>query len=255
MEFRGIMGGIYRLMEWITRLAAINLLGLLTSFPFFWVVLAGLQTPEMWAMTLLLLAVLAPFTLLPSMAAMFSVVRKWVMGDEDAPLFKTFFKGYKENYLQSMLGGLIFILLAVVVFVNYKFYAAQSGIFHFLSYLFLALGFILTAAMINFISITVHLHMKVRHIVKNALLITVGNPINAFLLIIMNSLITYIGFQFPPLILFFAGSVMATYSFWMFYRNFQKIKQKQEKLAGDLAEQQDESTAEEVSVKQTPNKA
>ncbi|WP_237088640.1 hypothetical protein [Paenibacillus larvae] len=44
MEFRGIMGGLYRLTEWITRLAAINLLGLLASFLFFWVVLAGLNT-------------------------------------------------------------------------------------------------------------------------------------------------------------------------------------------------------------------
>ncbi|WP_409475362.1 YesL family protein [Paenibacillus larvae] len=255
MEFRGIMGGLYRLTEWITRLAAINLLGLLASFLFFWVVLAGLNTPEMWAMTLLLLAVLAPFTLLPSMAAMFSVVRKWVMGDEDVPLFETFFKGYKENYLQSMLGGLTFVLLAIVVFVNYKFYAAQSGTFHFLSYLFLALGFILTAAIINFVSITVHLHMKVRHIVKNALLITVGNPLNAFSLIVVNALITYIGVKFPPLILFFAGSVMATYSFWMFYRNFLKIRQKQEKMAQALAEQEKEDKAEELSVKQTPNKA
>lgn len=56
-----------------------------------------------WAM-----AVLAPLTLFPATSAMFTVVRKWVMGDTDTGVFRTFFKGYKENYKQSLIGGIFY---------------------------------------------------------------------------------------------------------------------------------------------------
>jgi uncharacterized membrane protein YesL len=120
LEFRGIMGGFYRISEWIMRLSVINVLWVLCSIPVFFLLLAGLtsQSADAFVQMIPLLAIVVPFTLFPATSAMFAVARKWVTGEEDVPLLKTFFRGYKENYIQSMVGGIIFVLIFVIIYVN-----------------------------------------------------------------------------------------------------------------------------------------
>ncbi|SEB76808.1 DUF624 domain-containing protein [Paenibacillus sp. GP183] len=233
MEFKGVMGGFYRISEWIMRLSVINLLWIICSIPVFLLGLLSLTSPVEGALlsSLPFLAVLAPFTLFPATAAMFTVARKWVTGDGDVPLLKTFFRGYKENYVQSMIGGLLFVIIFVIIYVNYHFYMGQTGTLRLLSVLFIAFTFIITASMFNFFSIMVHLHMKIFQIIKNSILITIGNPINSVVLIICNGVILYVSlFKFTFLIPFFMGSLMAAFSFWQFHRSFQRLQTKQEQL-------------------------
>src|SRR5690554_780565 len=100
------MGGFYRISEWIMRLSVTNILWVVTAFPVFFCIFSLLffsSTVEEVQAWFLPIAVLSPFLLFPSTSAMFALARKWVTGDADVPLFKTFFRSYKENYLQSML--------------------------------------------------------------------------------------------------------------------------------------------------------
>ncbi len=234
LEFRGLMGGFYRISEWIMRLSVINVLWVICSFPFFYLVLAGLlavsENPEIAIQSLTLIAIVTPFTLFPATAATFAVARKWVTGDADVPLFKTYFRSYKENYLQSMLGGIFFILLYVIVYVNYTFYLKQGNSLSVLSILFIVLLVILTSSMFHFFSLMVHFHMKIFQLIKNAILLTIGNPISTFLLMVTNVAVLYVSFyKFTFLIPFFMGSILATVSFFYFHRIFDKIKMKTEK--------------------------
>lgn len=233
LELKSIMGGFHRISEWIMRLSVINVLWILCSIPVFYLALIALTSPssDVLPTSLPMIAIVAPFTLFPATAAMFTVARKWVAGEEDVSLLKTFFKGYKENYVQSMIGGIVFILIVAIIFVNYRFYGTQGGVLRILSVFFIAFMFVIAAAAFNFFSIMVHLHMKVLQIVKNSILITIGNPINSVVLIIGNGVILYIGlFQFTFLILFFMGSLMAVFSFWQFNRSFARIQLKQRQL-------------------------
>jgi uncharacterized membrane protein YesL len=233
LEFKGIMGGLYRISEWIMRLAVINVLWILCSIPVFFIAFVGLTSAEPGAMlsSLPVMAIFVPFTLFPATAAMFTVARKWVTGDEDVPLLKTFFKGYRENYVQSMIGGILFMLIFAVIYVNYYFYLRQGGTLRILSILFIAFTVIVATAMFHFFSIMVHLHMKVMRIIKNAILITVGNPLNSAALIIFNGVILYVSlFTYTFLIPFFMGSLIASFSFWQFHRMFQKLQMKQQEL-------------------------
>lgn len=169
--------------------------------------------------------VLSPFLLFPAVAAMFTVARKWVTGDVDVPLFKTYFKGYKENYLQSMMGGILFVIIGTVTYINYLFYVRQSGTLGLLSILFIVISFIVLAAMFHFFSIMVHFHMKFWQIMKNSMLITIGNPVMTIFLLVGNGLIVYISiYHFTFLIPFFMGSLMAFVSFWTFFRIFDRMK-------------------------------
>lgn len=249
MEFRGLMGGFYRISEWIMRLSVTNLLWILTSLPFFFfpaswylAIGSGTVTLEEYPIINLFLpmAVLAPFTFFPSTAALFALARKWVMGDGDVSLLKTYFVSYKENYKQSMLGGIFFVVLLTVLAFNLDFYSGRADMLGYLAYLFIALIVLGIVAVFNFFCIVVHLHMKTLQVFKNALLITVGQPVRSFLIGVSNLVILWISFdQFTFLIPFFMGSMMAVVTFWHFYNGFRKIVEKQEQL-----QNQDEEAAE-----------
>lgn len=239
LEFKGMMGGLYKITEWIMRLAVINLLWLACSIPFLFVMLITLVAPagstestmDMLKQGLILLAIVAPFTFIPASSAMFSVARKWVTGDEDVPLLKTFFRSYKQNYTQSMLGGFIFVILGVILYVNMTFYVTSLTSLSFLVYLFIVLFVFLIAAFFNFLSILAHFHMKLWQIIKNSILLTLGNPIQSIGILVVNAFILYIGYAFGHgfMYVFFSGSLIAYSTFWQFNRNLTKIQTKFEK--------------------------
>jgi uncharacterized membrane protein YesL len=240
LEIKGMMGGLYKITEWIMRLSAINLLWIACSSPFLFAALSFLLVPEGSTQTALdllkqgviMLAIIAPFTFVPATAAMFAVARKWTMGDEDVPLFKTFFRNYKQNYLQSMLGGFIFAILGLILFVNMSFYGTTATSLGFLVYLFIVLFVFLVAAFFNFMSILVHFHMKLWQMIKNSLLLTLGNPIQSIGILVVNGFILYISYTVGKgfLFVFFSGSLIAISTFWQFNRNLQKIQTKFEKM-------------------------
>lgn len=242
MEFRGMMGGFYRISEWIMRLSVINILWVICAIPFFLLglVLLQSQTGDQVVQTLFLMAVVSPFTIFPSTAAMFTVARKWLTGEEDVPLLKTFFRGYKENFLQSMLGGFIYILLGVILYTNFRFYGSQTGVFGVLRFLVLSLTVVLMISLFHFFSIMTHLHMKWFQIVKNAILITIGNPIRSLSMMVLNVIILYVSFAiFTFLIPFFMGSFIAIVSFWHFNLIFGKLQEKQQEIADQDEEEAD----------------
>lgn len=248
MEFRGLMGGFYRISEWIMRLSVTNLLWVLCSLPFFYLMLVVFLNPEntvdLFKQGLFLIGIVSPFTVVPATAAAFTVARKWVTGDVDVPLLKTFFRGYKENYLQSMLGGIAYLILTGVLYVNYQFYGSQEGTLSLLSYLFITLFFILVASFFNYLSIMVHFHMKFWQILKNSFLITIGRPIASLIIIVSNVAIVMISFRYTFLIPFFMGSLIAIVTFWHFHRGFLKLQEQREKLEQLQAEREQEEQEE-----------
>jgi uncharacterized membrane protein YesL len=248
LEMRGFMGGFYKISEWIMRLSVINILWVVCSIPFFYLALSTFTAPEftvdMFMVSLILMGIVAPFTLVPATAAMFSVARKWVTGDEDVPLIKTFFRGYKENYVQSMLGGIVFLLLVVILYVNYRFYGNQSGSLKWLSFVFITMFIVLAASFLNYISIMVHLHMKFLQILKNSVLLTIGNPLNSLVILVGTGIILFFSFKFTWLIPFFMGSLIAILVFWQFHRSFVKMQERLEKM--NAKEEEEAETAEQT---------
>lgn len=246
MEMKGLMGGFYRISEWIMRFSVTNLLWLLTSIPVWFFILSMLMNEELdlaiLQSTFVIVAIIAPFTLFPSTSAMFSLARKWLTGDEDAPLFKTFFINYRRNYVQSMLAGILYMIIFITLFVNYQFYMGLENNFQLIAPLFLAFMLVASISVFNFFSLQSHLHMKTIALLKNALLLTIGKPITSILIVVTNVSIIYISFSFfnAFLAFFFMGSLVAYMTFFHFQRMFQKIQDKQEEMAE--AEQQKAET-------------
>jgi len=230
LEMNGLMGGLYRICEWIMRFSVINVLWVICSIPFLLAALPVLTVENTGQLTMVLIisGVIAPFVLFPATAAMFTVARKWVLGDVDVPLFKTYFRGYKENYRQSMFGGIIYSLLFLLFVVNMRFYAELTNSLQFLSVMFLVLIAVLCVSLFHFFSILSHLHMSVFQIIKSSLLITIGRPLTSIMIAITNAVILYISFfHFQWLLMFFSGSLIAYSSFFYFHRMFVKLQEKQ----------------------------
>lgn len=248
MEPRGLMGGFYRISEWIMRLSVINLLWLICSIPFVLVALLmlfpGVELPEEQVLShlttsLILMGIVAPFTLFPATAAMFAVARKWVMGEVDVPLFKTFFRSYKENYKQAMLGGILYTILFIVLIVDFFVYREQLNV---LSYIFIAFLILLGVSVFNFFSMLVHYHMKTFQLLKNAVLITIGKPFRSLSTAVMCGVVVYVSFfVFTFLIPFFMGSIIAYLSFWNFNIIYMKLQEQAEKLRQSEEEQAEEA--------------
>lgn len=230
-----MMGGFYKITEWIMRISGSNLLWVLCSLPFFFflvVRLQVLQIPEMAGETATLYAmgILAPFTIFPATAALFTVVRKWVMGETDLGIIKLFFRGYKENYKQSMLGGIFYTALIVIMYFAYFFYMNEMQNLQVIGIIMLVLLLILLLSLFNFFSIMTHLYMSTKEIIKNAVLLSIIKPfrlLSTALCVIFLGMIT---FKFTWLIIFGFASLSALVAFFNFYNGYAKIQEKAEKM-------------------------
>ncbi|OMD18144.1 YesL family protein [Paenibacillus odorifer] len=236
MEFKGAMGGLYRVTEWISRIAGSNILWALCSAPFlFFGVLkmimlgtgaggANEQITLNWAM-----GILAPFTVFPASAALFTVVRKWVMGNTDVGTFRTFFQGYKENYVKSMLGGVIYTLMFVVMYVDVTVYMTQMPNFRIVGILMLVLMILLSVSMFNFFSIVVHYQMGFKQVMTNSILLTIARPIRVFSTLIAAAVLVYIGLRYPALYFICIPTLIAMAAFFNFYATYNKLQLQVEK--------------------------
>lgn len=253
MEMRGMMGGFYRISEWIMRLSVTNLLWVVTSLPF-WLfiwstfITIGQFTEEAeitaffrvnWLFLIIITVVLMTFVLFPATSAMFTSVRKWVMGDTDVPLFKTFFRGYKENYKASMIGGLFYSILFVVIAVDIYWYFTGATGLELVSYIFLGIAALLVTSLFNFFSMVVHYHMKTRQIIKNALLITIGRPFRSLSSAAGAIVVVWLSLRFTFLIPFFAAVIIAFLAFFNFYQIYLKLKEQLEKQQQEHEEEQE----------------
>ncbi|OZB96759.1 YesL family protein [Paenibacillus sp. XY044] len=253
MEFKGAMGGIYKITEWITRIAYSNILWMLCSIPFFFFLVTKLlvtganESLQMnWAM-----GIVAPFTLFPATAALFAVVRKWVMGDTDIKIFSTYFRAYKENYKQSMVGGIFYVLLLVIMMVDYTVYMTQFRNMQLIGIVMLILLIVLFLSMFNFFSMIVHYHMSIGQILKNAVLITIIRPFRVLATVLGSAVVLFIGSKYPALIFFFGGSVIALWAFFNFYGTYMKMQEQAERLKLKEEEAQQEAADAEGTVSQS----
>jgi uncharacterized membrane protein YesL len=226
VQLGGLFGGLYRITEWITRLAVTNLLWFFSSLPFILVIGLSLLSKDInFAFFMILLGlVIAPFSFFPATAAMFTVARKWVNGDEDTPLFKGYIYGLKDNYKQSMIGGFFYAIAYGIIGFNIRFYSELKTSFSgVLTILFIVILVIVFITMLNFFGFIAHVRLKTRQLFRNAVLLSLGKPGNTLLLIVSILLVGLFTKKFPGIIFFFSGSVIALISFYLFKRAYTKI--------------------------------
>lgn len=224
MRTEGLIAVFYRFCEWIMKFFASNALWLIFNLPvvFFVFNLFLAKSADSLLANGLVIALLAPFLFFPSTSALFGVVRKWAIGESDAPIFRTFLNTYKENYKRSMAGGVLFTLLWSILIIDYFYFLKLNSP---LIYLFIAIGAYIFVFTLHFVSNTVHVHLPFFPLLKNSMLLAIGRPIHTIGIAAFNVLILYISFNvFTFLIVLGIGSLIAFVSFFLYYKAIPKYE-------------------------------
>ncbi|WP_170138870.1 YesL family protein [Oceanobacillus chungangensis] len=222
-----LMGSLYSLCDWVMRFSIINLLWVIFNLPIIifatLIFFSGQQ--EGYFVFVFIAALMMPFLFFPATTAMFAAIRQWVIQGTISPLFKSYWKYYKENYKKSMFGGFIITAAWTVLIADYYYFIDKNS---FLLYMLIIIGVFLFVFSMNFFSVVSHYQLNLSALLKNALLATIGNPISTLLILIGSCIILYLSFYVLLFLLpLFTGTLIAYLSFKLFYRMYLKTIEKQ----------------------------
>ncbi|WP_210469762.1 YesL family protein [Sporosarcina sp. 6E9] len=201
---RGFVNGYVAFALWITKLAYVNLL---------WV-----------AFTVCGLVI---FGILPATAGMFAVTRKWIMGEQDIPIAKTFLATYRKEFFKVNAVGLSLFLVIYLLTIQFQVLRSMDGINYFIaSYVVLALFFIISIALLYLFPIYVHFNLTVFDHLKWSFVIGIIHPILTVFLMVVVVVLNYATFIYiPGLLFFFGGSVTAYILMWGVSKTFSKYEE------------------------------
>lgn len=193
-----VTGNLYRLCDWFYRLAFLNLL---------WIAFT--------------LAGFILFGIFPSTTAVFTVIRKWLRGEKDVPLVRTFLQSYRKEFFHSNRLCLLFGLAACILYVDLKFVQTlQGAAFIFLTSIFSLMIILFVFTLIYIFPVYVHYEMRTLLYFRQAFFIAIVNPFQTILLVLASVLSFYVTMMLSGLFLFFGISGISLLIMWYSLRIF-----------------------------------
>lgn len=164
---------------------------------------------------------LGVFGIMPSTVATFYILRKWVQGELEIPIFSTFKETYKKEFINSNKCGIFFLLafafLAFDLNILYQIDASYSVILYILVYTVL---FFVSVAFIYFFPTYVHFESTLKGYIKNSFILSLTSPIQTLLIIIGLCLIVRFVKSNPGLLIYFAIVVPGYWIMHVLYKRF-----------------------------------
>ncbi|MFP3126565.1 DUF624 domain-containing protein [Ectobacillus funiculus] len=218
MEMGGLIGGLYHISQWVMRLSITNILWLLFNLPVIYILvnLLYLEDKHSFFLNVIVLIIMLPLIFFPATTAMFGVVRQWVLKDLEAPLFISFLKYYKHNFVRSILGGMIIVPIWCVLIFNFFYYSDKFRIVTLNVFIILAMFlFVITC---YFFANTVHMEMRLIDSLKSSVYLCFANVLYTVTIFFTTVIILYVSFF---LITFFipilVGSLFSCTAFFGYY--------------------------------------
>src|SRR5690625_3277783 len=98
MNNKEFTNGFYSITQWFVKIVHLNILWFLFT-------LMGLLI----------------FGVFPATVAMFTIMRKWIMGEKHIHINKLFWTTYKSEFMKSNLIGVIFIVIGSILYLDLAF--------------------------------------------------------------------------------------------------------------------------------------
>ncbi|WP_062353991.1 YesL family protein [Bacillus kwashiorkori] len=202
---KGFINGYYQFSVWLLRFAYLN---------FLWV-----------AFTLLGLIL---FGIFPATAAMFAVVRKWVLKHDDINIFQVFWQTYKKEFIQINLIGFVLAIIGYLLSIQFMILRGQASLQYVLaSYSIIALFILYLIILMYFFPIYVHFALKNTDYIKWPFVIGIVHPILTIFLFIVLGLLNSVTYMYiPGLLFFFGGSGNAYILMWGAQKTFVNYESK-----------------------------
>lgn len=205
IEGKGLLGFIYKVMEWVTRIAYVNILWSL--FTVLGLVVAGIA---------------------PATVSIFTITRKWVKGNTDDKIFPVFWNTYKAEFVKSNLLLWPLLIAGYILFIDYQYIMFLEGPLFFLSmmvFVNIAIMYLITVLYI----FPTYVHFEFKNIFqyyKNAFMMGFSTP---FITIFMFVSLLIIGLameRIPGLIPFFLVTTFSLVLMWYAHRSFIKTEKR-----------------------------
>ncbi|SHM67906.1 YesL family protein [Gracilibacillus kekensis] len=204
---------LFAATEWITRFAYVNIL---------WM-----------AFTIVGLGI---FGLFPATVAMFTLIRQWIMGNTDEPVFTRFWQTYRKEFLKSNLIGLVFYVIGLLFYINFQFIQFYQGGFYDVVkvplYIFMLA---ISLTLLYIIPTFVHYELRFLDIWKNAFLVMLIHPLHNISMVVGAGAVLYVMYSFPGSLFFFGASLVGYIIMGTCYHAFRKVAVKKETIVEDNA--------------------
>ncbi|GAE92211.1 hypothetical protein JCM21714_1195 [Gracilibacillus boraciitolerans JCM 21714] len=200
---------LFAATEWITRFAYVNIL---------WI-----------AFTIVGLGI---FGFFPATVAMFTLIRQWIIGNIDEPVFSLFWKTYKKEFIKSNLFGLVILVIIFLFYTNFQFIELnQGGFYDVIKIPLYILMVAISLTLLYIIPTFVHYDLRFIDVWKNSFLVMLIHPLHNFSMVIGAAATIYVMSLFPGTLFFFGGSLVAYIIMGgTSYHAFKKIEAKREAI-------------------------
>lgn len=193
--------------EWIVRLVWTNIL-------WFVFIVAGLGV----------------FGIMPATVALFTVTRKWKMGDLDVSILKVFKETFRKEFVRSNILGLIFAAISCFLYVDLKIAENMEGTFSVILYVFISFIILLYLnTLIHFFPVYVHFNYSLRDYIKQSFIISLISPVSTILMTAGLFFIGYLIVNMPGLLPFISGVLPAYWIINVCIIRFKTLEQQQVK--------------------------
>jgi uncharacterized membrane protein YesL len=214
MQSNGYVGGFYLLCTWVSKLAYLNVLWIL--FSLFGVIFLGL---------------------FPSTVALFVVAREWINRNSDTPIFSTFWRTFKTEFIKSnLLGGILFVI-GFILFVDMQFFFNNNtGVWMIINTITVMTCICYILMILYILPIYVHFDLSIIKIIQNSFLYMIGNIKVTIMMILVAITLSLSALYIPRAIFVFGGSIYAIGFMWFAKKAFRSVQQKKENYKLDSIE-------------------
>ena len=201
MVLRDFGSSLYMMLEWVTRFAYLHLLWVLFT-------LAGAVILGIY----------------PSTTAAFAIMRKWLHGESDLPVFKKFWTYYRNEFWKSNHLGLYITIILFVILVDLFYITSMvESSFSWISVPLLAGMLFFSFLLLYIFPVFVQFDQSVLMTIRTAFLLMLISPIQIFVLMICLLAITVIAWFFPAIGFIFGISLYAFVSVWVAGYSFKRL--------------------------------
>lgn len=227
MNFGGLLMSFSKVAEWLLDFLVLNAIWLLFNFPIVYLMIDLLFRKSVNEIFTLLsvIIILIPFLMFPASSAMFGITRRWIIKLPVGNIFKRYILIYKENYMRSMISGLLFLPLLILW--SWNFLLADIPYFSLKFYFHLIILFIIISIISYFIADMVHVKISFVQSLQKVVFMaffyfpyTLGAAAAAIIMTIILILIH------PVLFILYVGSLVSYIYFFAYYQIYIRAKEK-----------------------------
>ncbi|MEC1526008.1 DUF624 domain-containing protein [Neobacillus niacini] len=200
---------VYTFCEWVARLAYINLLWILFT-------LSGFVF----------------FGFFPATIAMLATLRQFIRKNHP-PVLQTFWHYYKKEFINSNKLGLVIVAIGLILLINIRFLQTTNNMSTLLFYSSVIMSGIYILIICYTLASFVEVEQPLGVHLKNALLITISNPIPSLFIIFGFAAVYFAVTYLSGLGFFFSVSILGLVILSSANLAYKNILKKQEKLSAN----------------------